>query len=81
MGLGDLKLSAALGILFGWPDILVILALAFITGSLISLGAMGFGKKTLKSFLPFGPFLAIGAALVFFFGHDILRLYFSLFPD
>ncbi len=80
MGLGDLKLSAALGILFGWPDILVILALAFITGSLIALGAMGFNKKTLKSFLPFGPFIAVGATLVFFFGHDILRLYFSLFP-
>lgn len=80
MGMGDAKLGAALGFLFGWPDIVALTAFAFIVGSLVAFGAMIAGKKTLKSFLPFGPFLVIGSMLVFFFGSDIVRYYFALFP-
>lgn len=80
MGMGDLKLAAALGVLFGWPDVALIVALAFIMGAVVGLGAIILGKKGMKSFLPFGPFLVAGAALVFFFGYPILAAYFGLFP-
>ncbi|MBI2033632.1 MAG: prepilin peptidase [Candidatus Liptonbacteria bacterium] len=75
MGGGDLKLGAALGVVFGWPDILAILASAFIIGSLFSLVWILRRKKTLKSAMPFGPFLAIASVLIFFFGGDLARLY------
>ncbi len=80
MGMGDVKLAASLGALFGWPDVLFLTVFAFVSGSVVGLLEMAFRGKGLKSLLPFGPFLALGAALVFFFGHDIVGAYFSLFP-
>ncbi len=79
MGLGDLKLAIALGVIFGWPDIVIITAVSFIVGSLISLPLIISKRKKLKSFLPFGPFLAIASILIFLFGHDIIGFYFQLF--
>ncbi|MBI3589200.1 MAG: prepilin peptidase [Candidatus Liptonbacteria bacterium] len=79
MGLGDLKLTAALGVVFGWPDILLLTAFSFIIGSLFSLPSLVRKKRGLKSFLPFGPFIALGAVTVFFFAEDLMRLYFSFF--
>lgn len=80
MGFGDLKLAAALGAVFGWADILLVVALSFIIGSLFSLPSLIFKKRGLKSLLPFGPFLAIASVVVFFFGHAIVNFYFQLFP-
>lgn len=79
MGMGDLKLSTALGVVFGWPDIVLITFLSFIVGSLFSLPSLVFGKRGLKSLLPFGPFIALSTLVVFFFGEKILKLYFDLF--
>ena len=78
MGGGDLKLGAPLGVVFGWPDILAILALAFIIGSLFGLGWIFRRKKTLKSAMPFGPFLSLASVLIFFFGEDLTRSYLKL---
>ncbi len=79
MGWGDFKLGGALGIIFGWPDILAVLALAFIVGALAGVFLLTKGKKKMKDAVPFGPFLVIGAALVFFFGYNILQIYFRIF--
>ncbi len=79
MGLGDLKLVAALGLIFGWPDILMVLFLAFIIGALISVIFLLLKKKSMKDMVPFGPFLVMGAVLTFFFGERIISGYFSLF--
>jgi len=79
MGLGDLKLVAALGLIFGWPDILMVLFLAFIIGALVSVVFLIIGKKKIKDMVPFGPFLIIGATLTFFFGYQIISGYFKLF--
>lgn len=79
MGMGDVKLAAAIGLLFGWPDVLLVVMLAFVTGAAVGLAAIGGKKKTMKSYLPFGPFLALGAVLVFFYGAGILNWYFGLF--
>ncbi len=79
MGMGDLKLTAALGVVFGWPDIVIITGLSFIIGSLFSLPGLLSKKKGLKSFLPFGPFIAMASLVVFFWGEEIMRFYFNLF--
>lgn len=79
MGMGDVKLMGALGILFGWPDVLILSAFAFIIGSIYGLWAIMKQGKTLKSAVPFGPYLAIGAATLFFFGEKMVECYFSLF--
>ncbi len=79
MGMGDVKLSVPLGILFGWPDIIILVGLSFVTGSFFGIYQIFFKEKHLKSALPFGPFLALGSAILFFFGYEIVHSYFQLF--
>lgn len=79
MGMGDLKLMGALGLIFGWPDILFLFMFGSVVGALVSVFLMILKKKTMKSFVPFGPFLVLGAVLLFFFGEAILRSYFEVF--
>lgn len=80
MGFGDVKLGAALGVLLGWPDILMALFLSFIIGSIVSLFLIYLNRKTIKDMVPFGPFLALGVLATFFFGFKIIDFYFKLFP-
>ena len=79
MGWGDFKLGLALGLIFGWPDILLTLALSFLLGGIVGGILLVRGQKSLKDAVPFGPFLALGATLVFFFGYEIINGYFRLF--
>ena len=79
MGLGDLKLVGALGLIFGWPDILMVLFLAFIIGAVFSVVLLIRKKKKIKEAVPFGPFLVVAASLTFFSGYQIIDGYFKLF--
>ena len=79
MGMGDLKLVVPLGLAFGWPDIFLVIALGFVIGAIYGIYAIVSRNKNFKSAVPFGPFLALGAALVFFFGYDVIRAYAHLF--
>lgn len=78
MGLGDLKLVVPIGLLFGWPDIVLVLAASFVIGAIVSVFLMMFGRKSFKDGVPFGPFLAVAAFAVFFAGERIMSWYFSL---
>ncbi len=75
MGIGDVKLAFPLGFLFGWPDIIFLSGAAFVSGAAIGLLFIALKKKTIKSTLPFGPFLALGAVFVFFFGSGLMGWY------
>lgn len=79
IGFGDVKLGAALGLLFGWPDIALVSMLAFIIGAIISAGLILTRKKTIKDALPFAPFAALAAGIVFFWGFNIINAYFNAF--
>ncbi|MEE8131748.1 MAG: prepilin peptidase [Candidatus Paceibacterota bacterium] len=79
MGWGDLKLVGALGLTFGWPDIIMVLMLSFLVGGIFSAILLIKGKKKMKDVVSFGPFLIIGATLTFFFGYQIISAYFKLF--
>jgi len=77
MGIGDVKLAGALGLVFGWPDAGLSILAAFLFGGVFGLWALGRGKKTMKSAVPFGPFLALGAVFIFFLGENLLQWYVS----
>lgn len=79
MGLGDVKLAGALGFFMGWPDAALALVSSFIIGALFSLILIGLKRKTMKDFIPFGPFMALGVILIYLFGHELLRGYFDFF--
>jgi len=78
MGLGDLKLIVPLGLILGWPDVLIAIFSAFVLGSLVGLVMILNKQTTLKGALPFGPFIVIGFYIAVFYSESLLRWYFSL---
>ncbi len=78
MGMGDLKLAVPLGLLFGWPEIILVLMAAFVIGAAVGVIAIARGTNSMKGTLPFGPFLALGAVTAFFWGAPIIGWYLSL---
>jgi leader peptidase (prepilin peptidase)/N-methyltransferase len=64
MGYGDAYLGLLVGLVVGWPNILVALMLSFTIGALVSVGLIAVSKKTMKSQVPFAPFLITGTFLV-----------------
>jgi len=79
MGGGDMKLVAAMGLVFGWPDIIFVAVISFVIGSIFGVGAILARKEKLKSRIAFGPFLAVSGLIVFMFGYQITSFYFGLF--
>jgi leader peptidase (prepilin peptidase) / N-methyltransferase len=71
MGGGDIKLSFLMGLFLGFPNIIISLYLAFLTGALASIILILWKKKILKDSLPFGPFLIIGVFISLFYGNQI----------
>lgn len=78
MGGGDMKLGVFLGIGFGFPQSLLVLVLAFLSGSIIGILLLLSGKKKLGHTIPFGPFLSLGGILSLFWGEKILNWYLNL---
>ena len=79
MGWGDFKLAILMGLLLGWPNILVAFFLAFLMGSLVGMGLIISKRKTIKSIIPFGPFLVIATFIALFFGEQIITWYLLFF--
>lgn len=77
MGFGDVKFSFVMGLFLGFPNIIVGLYFAFLTGMVVSLILVMKGKKKLKGdTISFGPFLVAGSVFAFFFGQKIFELIF-----
>ena len=75
MGIGDIFLGIIIGILSGWPNVLVSLFFAFVSGGVIGVLLVLSKQKAMKSRVPFGPFLLAGALFGMFFGDKIIRWY------
>lgn len=75
MGLGDVKLGAALGLLLGWPLILIGLFFSVMIGAIVGGGLVALKVLSMKSAIPFGPFLLLGAFLAMLWGESVLRWY------
>ena len=66
MGFGDVKLAGVLGMylgFLGWPHVLAGTFAAFLLGGLWSLFLLVSRRGTLKSDIPFGPFMLAGTAV------------------
>lgn len=79
MGMGDVKFAFLMGLILGWPNILLALFIAFMFGAVVGLALIFSKKKTLKSEVPFGPFLCIGTFLTLFYSEQIINWYWGLF--
>jgi prepilin signal peptidase PulO-like enzyme (type II secretory pathway) len=81
MGFGDVKLMIGLGMLNALPQGVSGLVFAFWIGAVFSLIHLGYSrlrrslkKITMKTEIPFAPFLIIGSILAFLIGSDIFHL-------
>ena len=66
MGFGDVKLAGVLGLLLGFPSLVIALYTAFLTGAMVGVILMIAGKAKMKTKMPFGPFLIIGMVVAFY---------------
>ena len=75
MGGGDIKLLAMIGALIGWQGILFTIFVSSLSGTLVGLLLTLPAGRSMKSRLPFGPFLAAGAIAYVFFGPQLIHWY------
>lgn len=78
MGMGDVKLAGAMGIILGFPDIFFALAWGFLAGGAWSAMLLLLRRTGLQTMVPFGPFLVAGFWAHVFFTASFLKWYFSL---
>ena len=77
MGGGDIKLLFVMGIYLGWANNL----LALFAGCLTAI-IYGFAKQKKEGkevYIPFGPFLSLGAVFALLYGDSLIQWYLSLF--
>jgi leader peptidase (prepilin peptidase)/N-methyltransferase len=75
MGLGDVKMLAMVGAFLGWQGVLVTVFLASFAGAALGLALVAGRRLDLKSRLPFGVFLAVGALVALFVGDRLVAAY------
>lgn len=68
LGFGDLKLAAMLGAFLGVVGFWETFVLAYLLGAAISVFLLAVKIKKMGDYIPFGPFLILGAAISFFWG-------------
>jgi prepilin signal peptidase PulO-like enzyme (type II secretory pathway) len=71
MGFGDVKLALLIGLILGWPKIIVAVYLAFITGAVAGVMLILVKRKKFGQVIPFGPFLALSTWITILFGDTI----------
>ena len=75
MGGGDVKFAAVLGLMVGFPGILLAIWISAVGGGLIAITLVLTGKKGRKDVISFGPFMALGAAVVLIAGPSLTDWY------
>ena len=80
LGMGDVKMLAMIGAFLGWKLMLVTLVLSSFAGSVIGIGVIVLGRGGMKSVLPFGTFLAVGALTAAVVGEPLVAWYMGFYP-
>lgn len=75
MGLGDVKLFAALGAWLGWQAMPLVLLIASLVGSLIGIIILKATKQDKDTPLAFGQYLCLAGFIALLYGNDIIKWY------
>ncbi|MFH1667771.1 MAG: prepilin peptidase [Candidatus Komeilibacteria bacterium] len=79
IGGGDLRLGLAMGLLLGWPKIIIALFMAYIVGAIVGVYLLATKKKNRQSQIPFGTFLSFATIIVWLWGGYLWQWYLGLF--
>lgn len=74
LGFGDVQIGLLMGLLLGWPNIVVALYLAFLTGALTGIILIIAGRAKMKTAIAFGPFLVLATFIAWFAGGKLISL-------
>jgi len=78
-GSGDVNVAALVGLAVGWPGVLLALLVTIFSGGLFSLAFLvaQLLRRRYNPYtaIPYGPFLAFGAAVIYLYGHDLAAWY------
>lgn len=75
MGAGDVTLATFVGLVTGFPLVILALLITIFVGGITSLLLVIIRVKSLKSYVPYGPFLVIGGLVTLIWGPEIVRWY------
>ncbi len=78
-GNGDIELMIVVGILLGLKNNILAFVISILIGGIISVYLLLTNKSTLKSYIPFGPFLVLGTVIALFYGQSLINGYLGLF--
>ena len=77
--MGDIKLAALIGIIVGYPLVIVAIFLAVMSGGFIGVILLLLKLKKSKQIIPFGPFLSMATIVTLVYGQNIYDWYLALF--
>ena len=72
MGGGDVKLLAMIGAFLGWQLVALTIFISALSGSLVGLAIK---LKKGESYIPYGPYLALGAVISLLWGEGLINWY------
>lgn len=75
IGFGDVKLAFFMGLLLGFPGVVIAFYVAFLTGAVVGVILILGKKKHLKSAIAFGPFLVLGTVVVLVWQPQLISLW------
>lgn len=78
LGMGDVKLTALIGLFTGPKNILLILFLAFLLAALIGVIQAAINRRLRDQRLPLAPFIAIASIIIILYGNQLIQGYLEL---
>ncbi len=78
MGLGDVKMAALIGLMTGFPNMIVAVFGGILLGGVVAIILLLFKKKSRKEGIPFGPYLSLATIITFFYGSNVIHWYLHL---
>lgn len=74
MGFGDVKLMGALGLFFGFSNIIIITLVSFLIGAILSIILLVTKIKKSDEYIPFGPFIVIAAFISMYVPFEQIKM-------
>jgi len=75
-GVGDITLATLLGLILGFPQILMSLIFGVFFGGIVALLLIIFRRSNRRAYIPYGPFLTITGWIMLIWGNEIWNYFY-----